>query len=134
MELTDDNGDSVADTSVVAALLTQASDIARSALYPAFTSAQAESLASSDSSVKAAVVEICCGLAGSRRLHLLSADGRQPFYGWLERAEQKLRDVAAGKIRAVGEATAGANPNVSMNATTTEREQIFSGASGSGGF
>ena len=100
LQLTDDDGDSVADTAVVAQILDEASRIGESLLWNGWPNTdQIAELVAADVALQGAVCDIACGLAGDRRPEWRDGAGA-PFYaGRRARGEAYLREVAAARGR-----------------------------------
>lgn len=109
-QLTDDDGDGVADQLVLDYCSEVASDVAYGILLKAYPSEQrVQQLVSDDAAVRDAVVDVYVGVAGERRPSLLTQDGETPYSAWRKRGERFLQDVVAGKYRPKGEALGGEN-------------------------
>lgn len=126
-QLLDDDGDGVADAANVAQVIDVASDMAVGLLRGGFSEAQILDLAANDWAVKEAVLDIAAGLCGKRRKEFGGASGEYPYKGRRDEGIQTLKDIAAAKRRAKGEATAGINQRIgtTVNVNRDEAPLVF---------
>lgn len=141
VQLTDDNGDGVADADTVAQILDEASRIGEALLWDGWpNNDQIAALVAADVALQGAIYDIACGLAGDRRPEWRAADG-EPFYSTRRtRGEAYLREVAMAKgRRSRAEGAVGANAIVGPR-TTAQNPPVFtfaassSNTKGPGGF
>jgi hypothetical protein len=111
LRFTDDDRDGVADASVVAGILDEASQLAIGHLWAGFPSLDLiDALVASDVAVAGAIGDIACGLAGQRRPEFVNQQTGEPVFGWRRvQGERVLRDIGAARRNAAGEATVGPN-------------------------
>lgn len=142
-QLSNDQGGTTADTTVIGEVLGEASDIAKGLLWDAFPSdAQIEALVGADKAAKGAVTDLAIGLLGMRRLSLQDSEGKSVHERRYDRAERKLQQIAEGRVRrAKGEATAGRNKQLGVTHNNTReagKKTIFAATAdnpkGPGGF
>ncbi len=138
IHLTDDDDSGQADADKITWALSTASSYAKGLLYKGFQSEEKiELVVAADPALKNDVVEIAVGLLGGRRRQLVGEDGRNPYSGWREKAEQRLQQVAVAKRRAIGEETGGSNDTIGTT-VQPDRAMIFAATKddpiGPGGF
>ena len=141
LQLTDDDGDGVADTATVAQILDEASRIGESLLWDGWPNIdQIAELVSSDIALQGAIYDVACGIAGDRRPEWRDGAG-EPFYaGRRTRGETYLREVAAARgRRSRAEGAVGTNAIIGPRTTGPAAHAFFFAATssnpkGPGGF
>lgn len=137
--LADDDGDGEADASKITQAIQVASDAGYAALLGAFSSnARVKTLVQNDAAAKNDVVEIAVGWLGTRRPHMMAADGKTPYSSWRSDAEKRLKQLKDAEIRSPGEETAGANSTLATSVNRDPPDFMFVGTRqnprGKGGF
>lgn len=108
--LLDDDGDGVADPSLVTWCLRTATDEAYGLLRTGFRSdEQIRDVVDTDAGLRNAITELAIGLAGSRKPSMVATDGSTPYAQWRTHATKTLEAWGAGKRRAKGETEGGRN-------------------------
>lgn len=126
--LTGDKGADEPDEVTELRIFKVATDRAIGLLWPGFPSEERiRNLVGDDDGVNDMVANLAIGLAGKRRPHLVDGQGKPLYAGWSEKAERDLADIASGKRRAKGEATAGRNEllKAETNVKPPERKTVF---------
>jgi hypothetical protein len=95
----DDDGDGLPDTDIVAAICEQASDAARSLLYPR----DLDDFVFQDTSVVGLIADVALGLAGSRRPEHMMSNGAFPYAERAKEAKAELRRIGEGFQRSFAE-------------------------------
>jgi hypothetical protein len=109
----DDIDDSILDeTSSTTAIMAAAEAEAAARLLRAFTTDQIVDLATTDRTIRSHVAWIALNFASERRPEFMGVDGQGAFEKQFERAINFFEAMAKGKMRSVGEETAGQNAQV----------------------
>lgn len=118
VQLTDDDGDGIADVQVVSYIRIEASKIAKGILWGAWPSEdQIEALVLKDPAVLGFVCDLAAGIAGGRRPEWVTNDGK-PFFGWrYERGQRELRKLSELSLRTPAEAEVGTNQTLAARTT-----------------
>ena len=122
VRLADDDGDGVADATIVAATLNEASRIGEGLLLQGFPDVvRLRAVVAADVALQGAIADVAIGLFGQRRVEWTDAASGRPFgASQRERGEKYLKDVAGAEHRrSTGEAVAGQNVLLAGATTNT---------------
>ncbi len=108
-ELFDDDGDSIRDSIVVAAVLVEAEDFAATRMLKSWTIEQINQMAATDETFRAQVAWVALELATERRSEFLAEDGKGRYWQQYMRAKEHFDALAKSKIASAAEATVGKN-------------------------
>ena len=122
----DDDGDDIADASVVEQILQAGSDEAKGIMLAAWSGAQIEIIADKDAAVREHVLAICADLMAMRRAEFLDANGNTPYSGIRDRAEKRLKEIAKAERRSIGEESAGTSVIITSKVTPDPPRLVFS--------
>lgn len=138
-ELCDDDGDGVADSSIVATMILRGSAVARGLLMPGFQGDTAIANIATDDEVKDAIACVVARCMGRRKPEFLSSEGKGRFDTIGNDAEKVLEMMGKAHQRVGAENTYGKNATLGGSTnTTTPVIHTFAASrtnvSGSGGF